>query len=953
MKLQSKILFPILTVLVLSFILISYTSVSVMQSSTKTIVESEMKNVADSVSHQISLTDDITDFVLNMMNQKNIALTQSLALLIAENPDNLKTEKMAQIAAMFEVDELHVTDEKGILTWGSLTDFFGFNFRDGDQTRPLLAILEDPSLVIAQEPQPRGANGDLFQYISVSRIDRPGIVQVGVSMATIDNIKLSMNIQKAIEDIKIGKEGGVFLLDSEKQIIAASSNTILGLDLAGLTWVDAMFRQNEGKLQIYFNEIAYDSFFRQAGQHMIVTYIPVSEIEGYAGIALRSIYLTGISTALIVAFITLMLLRWITRKVYWFESILDCIPFMVSVTDINRNLLFVNKPVEKYLNKKRTEVTGRQCSIMGRKICHTEGCGIDCLEKEKPIPAYSQNGVEYKVDVSYLMDERKRKVGHIELTQDLTEMVKLQKKLESALEGAKSASRAKSNFLANMSHEIRTPMNAIIGMVNIGKTAVGIERKDYSLTRIEDASKHLLGIINDILDVSKIESGKFELSPVEFNFEKMLKRIVSVISFRVDEKKQKFTVYIDREIPKYLIGDDQRLAQVITNLLGNAVKFTPEKGSIALHTYFLGETDGVCELKISIKDTGIGISPEHQEKLFHSFQQAESDTSRKFGGTGLGLAISKSIAEMMGGRIWIESELGKGATFAFTVKMRRDLIKQIPDRRKTDWKNIRVLTVDDDDYILQDFKGIIQKLGATCDIASNGMDALKLIEQNGRYDFYFIDWKMPEMDGIKLTEKVKSYARGSGDSFVIMISAAESIDVAWKAKSVGVDKFMQKPLFPSTIADVMREFTGAIEPQEHDDSNENISGLFRGRRILLAEDVEINREIVLAFLEPTEIGIDCAENGEEAVRMFSSAPDKYDMIFMDIQMPEMDGYRATRAIRSLEVSSAKTIPIIAMTANVFREDVEKCLEAGMDGHVGKPLDFDEVLEKLRDYLKKR
>ncbi|MCL2665701.1 MAG: ATP-binding protein, partial [Defluviitaleaceae bacterium] len=318
------------------------------------------------------------------------------------------------------------------------------------------------------------------------------------------------------------------------------------------------------------------------------------------------------------------------------------------------------------------------------------------------------------------------------------------------------ASKAKSNFLANMSHEIRTPMNAIIGMTNIGKSSDDIERKNYSLLRIEDASHHLLGVINDILDVSKIESGKFELSPTEFNFEKMLISVVNISTFRVDEKNQKLTVYVDRNIPKLVYGDNQRLAQVITNLLGNAVKFTPDNGFISLKTYFVGEENGVFEIKVSVTDTGIGISPAQQTKLFQSFHQAESHTSRKFGGTGLGLAISKSIVEMMGGRIWVESELGKGASFIFTFKVRcGESIASDLEQKKIDWAKLRVLAVDDDKYILQDFKGIMEKFGAHCDVANNGDDALKLLENNEPYNMFFVDWKMPGMDGIELTKELK------------------------------------------------------------------------------------------------------------------------------------------------------------------------------------------------------
>jgi len=408
-----------------------------------------------------------------------------------------------------------------------------------------------------------------------------------------------------------------------------------------------------------------------------------------------------------------------------------------------------------------------------------------------------------------------------DMRQTLTELVKLQVELETALKAAEAANRAKSTFLANMSHEMRTPMNAIIGMAAIGKPATNIERKDYCLTKIEEASRHLLGVINDILDMSKIEAGKFELSPEEFDFEKMVRRVVDVINFRVDEKKQKLNVQIDDTVPQTIIADDQRVAQVITNLLGNAVKFTQEKGVISLNARSLGEEDDLCTLEISVSDNGIGIDTKQQERLFSSFQQAEASTTRRFGGSGLGLAICKNIVEMMGGKIWLKSELGNGSVFTFTIKAKK----------------------------------------------------------------------------------------GGGNE-------TKERSLSW-----------------------------------HDEKKDtNIDGIFAGRRILLAEDVEINREIVLALFEPTKLEIDCAVNGKDAVRKFSENPDKYELIFMDIQMPEMDGYEATQRIRAMDIPKAKIIPIIAMSANVFKEDIEKCLQTGMNGHIGKPLNFDDVVEKLKGFL---
>jgi hemerythrin-like metal-binding protein len=426
--------------------------------------------------------------------------------------------------------------------------------------------------------------------------------------------------------------------------------------------------------------------------------------------------------------------------------------------------------------------------------------------------------------------------------------------------------------------------------------------------------------------------------------------VVNVINFRIEERHQSFYVTLDRKIPRILEGDDQRLSQVITNLLSNAVKFTPENGIIRLNAKLLEEKNDICTLEIGVTDTGIGISPEQQARLFNSFEQAEVSTTRKFGGTGLGLAISKRIVEMMDGKIWIESELGKGASFIFTVQMKR-----MSDERRVsllnpgvNWNNIRILTVDDDPEIRQYFSEIALRFGIKCDIAGGGEEAIQMVEKNGAYDIYFIDWKMPGMNGLELAGRIKE--RNKEKSVVTMISAAEWSSIENEAKKAGVDQFLSKPLFPSAIADLINECIGVVGAEDIRKKSEKQLDIFEGCRLLLAEDVEINREIVLALLEPTKLTIDCAENGAEAVRMFSAEPEKYDMIFMDVQMPEMDGYEATRRIRALEIPQAASIPIVAMTANVFREDVEKALAAGMNNHIGKPLNFEDVLAKLRQYL---
>jgi PAS domain S-box-containing protein len=530
------------------------------------------------------------------------------------------------------------------------------------------------------------------------------------------------------------------------------------------------------------------------------------------------------------------------------------------------------------------------------------------------------------------------------------EIAKKNVELRDALEQATAASKAKSEFLANMSHEIRTPLNAITGMTAIGKSSTDLKQMLYCYGRIEEASSHLLGIINDILDMSKIEAGKFDLSSSEFHFERMLQRVVNVFSFNVEEKRQIFKVNIDRTIPEVLVADEQRLSQIITNLVGNAIKFTSKDGSISIDTRLLEEKDSICTIQITVTDSGIGISPDQQVRLFQSFQQAENSTTRKFGGTGLGLAITKNIVEMMGGKIWVESELGKGASFAFTVHVKRGEGKEHSLReRGINWGNARILVVDDDMDTLAFFTEITHEFGAVCDTATSGEEALELIGQGKTYDIYFLDWKLPGIDGVELASLLKGNAENPNDIAIIIFSAATLSLAENDTKSICVDKLLAKPLFPFTIIDAINDCLGINDGHKEDESLVSLPQ-FAGRHILLAEDVEINCEIVLALLEPTHLEIDCAKNGREAVAMFSESPEKYDMILMDLQMPEMDGYEATQRIRALDVPKAKSIPIIAMTANIFKDDIERCLAAGMNGHIGKPLNLDDVLKQVRSHL---
>ncbi len=548
----------------------------------------------------------------------------------------------------------------------------------------------------------------------------------------------------------------------------------------------------------------------------------------------------------------------------------------------------------------------------------------------------------YSIHFTPMLDDKGECMGAMAIFHDMTDMVKTK-------EEAERASTAKSEFLSNMSHEMRTPMNAIIGMTSIGSTAQDIEKKNYCLGKIEEASNHLLGVINDILDMSKIEAKHFELSIGEFDLERLLMRAVNVVNYKIDEKEQTLQVKLDQNLPRYIVSDEQRLAQVIANLLSNAVKFTPEFGTITLSVSVQEKTDDDWLLRFEIKDTGIGISEEQQQRLFQSFVQADGGIARKFGGTGLGLAISKRIVAMMGGDIRVESELGRGAKFIFHVRAGSASRDNVQATGALTRQTLKTLVVDDSLDVLEYFESIAPNLGIQCRTVADPFKACEIIaaSNNEPFHLFFVDYKMPGMNGLELARRIKE--ESAANPVIVMISSYEWGSFEAEAKEAGVDKFLPKPLFASNISDCINECLGLAEYQvQPPESEEN--GCFSGRRVLLAEDIEINREIAVALLEHTGLEIDHAENGLVAYQMMQASPGRYDLILMDIHMPEQDGYETTRRIRALDTDEARNIPIVAMTANVFREDVEKCLKAGMNGHLGKPLDAAEVITTLRKYL---
>ena len=527
---------------------------------------------------------------------------------------------------------------------------------------------------------------------------------------------------------------------------------------------------------------------------------------------------------------------------------------------------------------------------------------------------------------------------------DRTKERQLNATLEDALHTAKAANAAKSNFLANMSHDIRTPMNAIVGFsVLLGKECENPDKVREYTRKIASSSQHLLSLINDILDMSKIESGKTSLNMTEFSLPELVDELYTMMLPQARAKQQRFDLHTKGCLPELLLGDKLRLNQVLINLLSNAVKYTQPGGQIALTVQGLdrGQT-AHPHLRFTVSDNGFGMSPGFVQDIFDPFAREVTDSTREIQGTGLGMAITKNIVDLMGGTITVESELGRGSTFTVEV----GLAAAGPERDDGFWLRhsiTRLLVVDDDADICRDIQSAMSGTGVEVSSATDGSTAVALTVQAQARDQAFhiilLDWKMPGMDGIETARHIREQV---GPQVPILVLTAYDLEEARQAGTdAGIDMFLAKPFFLSSFQRAMTQLLDA-GPQEDESTGQTRTSL-EGLNVLAAEDNEINAEILLELLEIEGIRCEVVPNGEEAVKRFERArPGEFDMIFMDVQMPVMNGYQATRAIRAADHPQARTIPIIAMTANAFEEDIRAALDAGMDAHTAKPIDMDKL-----------
>ena len=528
---------------------------------------------------------------------------------------------------------------------------------------------------------------------------------------------------------------------------------------------------------------------------------------------------------------------------------------------------------------------------------------------------------------------------------DLAFMIYFNKKLQATAKEAASANKAKTDFLSAMSHDIRTPMNAIIGLTTIAERNLGdTESVRDNLRKITLASNHLLTLINDILDISKVESGKLNLSPQTFSIVDMVENLVNLSQPMIKEKNIEFSFRTSAMETEYLYADQLRLNQIFINILSNAIKYTEPGGRISVD---MREEEslkpGCVRLVYIVSDTGMGMSPEFMKTMYEPFSRQTDSRVNSVQGTGLGLAITKQMVDLMEGSIDCQSEQGKGTTF--TVKL--DL--PIAERQREDMmlEPMDVLVVDDDEILLETAADTLKSLGVTTECASSSLEAIGMIthrhEINNDYSVVILDWKMPDVDGVETIHRIREQV-GSGIP-ILLISAYDFTEVEDAAKQAGANGFICKPLFRSTLYDKINEILGTTAKSTEP---ENDYSDLQGMNILIAEDNDINWEIISSLLGMYGITTERVENGRLCVEKMKSAKEEsFDLIFMDIQMPEMNGLDATRNIRKLDNPWASTIPIIAMTADAFSENVTECMNAGMNGHIAKPVDINLVIKEIR------